>query len=165
MSALIFIIIFTLFSSSFIGICIRNPRNDHAQLASFSSSAKSAALVLFESSTSLNSFFRHYLHNCSVVYIYIVFLSLFHSSNKNYMIFIIFTLSCFFFINFPAKSNGPFRTLSESIQRSPVELLFYVPSLDDKLLQAIISCCQDGKVKVSVSQYILQVLHYRCVFR
>ncbi|KAJ7354741.1 Testis-expressed sequence 10 protein [Desmophyllum pertusum] len=62
---------------------------------------------------------------------------------------------------FFSKDNGPFVNLNEAIQRSAVEMLFQLPSLDDRLLQIIVSCCHHGPVGVSVIQYILQVLHYR----
>lgn len=64
---------------------------------------------------------------------------------------------------FSAKNSGPFVILSETIQRSAVELLFHLPSLDDSLLQNIVCCCHDGAVGVSVIQYILQILHYRFI--
>ena len=67
----------------------------------------------------------------------------------------------FFF--FPAKSNGPFRSLSETVQRSAVEVLFHLPTLDGELFKEIVTCCQGGHVRVSVMKYILQVLHYRFV--
>ncbi|XP_020632302.1 testis-expressed protein 10-like [Orbicella faveolata] len=65
-------------------------------------------------------------------------------------------LSLFF-----SKNSGPFVNLSETIQRSAVELLFHLPSLDDSLLQNIVCCCHGGQVGLSVIQYILQILHYR----
>jgi len=62
---------------------------------------------------------------------------------------------------FFSGNNGPFGNLSEAIQRSAVELLFHLPSMDNNLLQTVVSCCQDCQVNISVIQYILQVLHYR----
>lgn len=53
--------------------------------------------------------------------------------------------------------------LSEAIQRSAVELLFHLPSLNDRLLQNIVSCCHGGHLGVSVIQYVLQILYYRFV--
>jgi len=68
----------------------------------------------------------------------------------------------FFF--FPAKSNGAFGSLSETVQRSVVEVLFHLPTLDGELFKEIVlTCCQGGHVSVSVMKYILQVLHYRFV--
>ena len=64
---------------------------------------------------------------------------------------------------FPAKSNGPFGSLSETVQRSAVEVLFHLPTLDGELFKVIVTCCQGGHVSVSVVKYILQVLHYRFV--
>lgn len=64
---------------------------------------------------------------------------------------------------FSAKNSGPFVNLSETIQRSAVELLFHLPSLDDSLLENIVCCCHGGQVGVSVIQYILQILHYRLI--
>ena len=63
----------------------------------------------------------------------------------------------------PAKSNGPFGSLSETVQRSAVEVLFHLPTLDGELFKVIVTCCQGGHVSVSVVKYILQVLHYRFV--
>ncbi|XP_078376384.1 testis-expressed protein 10-like isoform X2 [Oculina patagonica] len=65
-------------------------------------------------------------------------------------------LSLFF-----SKDSGSFIKLSEAIQRSAVELLFHLPSLNDQLLQNVVSCCHGGQLGVSVIQYILQVLYYR----
>ena len=64
---------------------------------------------------------------------------------------------------FSAKSNGPFGSLSETVQRSAVEVLFHLPTLDGELFKVIVTCCQGGHVSVSVVKYILQVLHYRFV--
>lgn len=68
---------------------------------------------------------------------------------------------CFF--SSPAKTNGPFGSLSETVQRSAVEVLFHLPTLDGELFKVIVTCCQGGHVSVSVVKYILQVLHYRFV--
>ena len=68
-----------------------------------------------------------------------------------------------FFFSSPAKSNGPFGGLSETVQRSAVEVLFHLPTLDGELFKVIVTCCQGGHVSVSVVKYILQVLHYRFV--
>lgn len=62
---------------------------------------------------------------------------------------------------FSAKNSGPFVNLSETIQRSAVELLYHLPSLGDSLLQNIVFCCHGGQVGISVIRYILQILHYR----
>ena len=67
------------------------------------------------------------------------------------------------FFSSPAKSNGPFGGLSETVQRSAVEVLFHLPTLDGELFKVIVTCCQGGHVSVSVVKYILQVLHYRFV--
>ena len=67
------------------------------------------------------------------------------------------------FFSSPAKSNGPFGGLSETVQRSAVEVLFHLPILDGELFKVIVTCCQGGHVSVSVVKYILQVLHYRFV--
>ena len=64
---------------------------------------------------------------------------------------------------FPAKSNGPFRSLSETVQRSAVEVLFHLPTLDGELFKVIVTCCQGSHVSVSVVKYLLQVFHYRFV--
>ena len=70
--------------------------------------------------------------------------------------------NCIFFFS-PAKTNGPFGSLSETVQRSAVEVLFHLPTLDGELFKVIVTCCQGGHVSVSVVKYILQVLHYRFV--
>ena len=67
------------------------------------------------------------------------------------------------FFSSRAKSNGPFGGLSETVQRSAVEVLFHLPILDGELFKVIVTCCQGGHVSVSVVKYILQVLHYRFV--
>lgn len=64
-------------------------------------------------------------------------------------------------IFFSAKHSGSFVKLSAAIQRSAVELLFHLPSLNDQLLQNVVSCCHGDQLGVSVIQYILQVLYYR----
>ena len=71
-------------------------------------------------------------------------------------------LSKFFFFSL-AKTNGPFGSLSKTVQRSAVEVLFHLPTLDGELFKVIVTCCQGGHVSVSVVKYILQVLHYRFV--
>ena len=49
------------------------------------------------------------------------------------------------------------------MQRLAIELLFHLPSIDAKLLQVLVSCCQDdADVNISVIEYIVQVLYYRC---
>ena len=64
---------------------------------------------------------------------------------------------------FTAKDKGPFRGLSQSVQRLAIELLFHLASIDTKLLQVLVSCCQDDAgVNISVIEYIVQVLYYRC---
>ena len=64
---------------------------------------------------------------------------------------------------FTAKDKGPFRGLSQSVQRLAIELLFHLASIDTKLLQVLVSCCQDDAgVNVSVIEYMVQVLYYRC---
>ena len=64
---------------------------------------------------------------------------------------------------FIAKDKGPFRGLSQSVQRLAIELLFHLASIDTKLLQVLVSCCQDDAgVNISVIEYIVQVLYYRC---
>lgn len=64
---------------------------------------------------------------------------------------------------FTAKDKGPFRGLSQSVQRLAIELLFHLASIDTKLLQVLVSCCQDeAGVNISVIEYIVQVLYYRC---
>ena len=80
---------------------------------------------------------------------------------QKYRIYIILWIICLDL--FSAKNSGPFAILSETIQRSAVELLFHLPSLDDSLLQNIVCCCHDGGVGVSVIQYFLQILHYRFI--
>lgn len=77
------------------------------------------------------------------------------------LFFEVFTSLDNFYEFFSAKNSGPFVNLSEAIQRSAVELLFHLPSLDDSLLQNIVFCCHGGQVGISVVQYILQILHYR----
>ena len=72
-------------------------------------------------------------------------------------------LSKFVFFFSPAKTNGPFGSLSETVQRSAVEVLFHLPTLDGELFKVMVTCCQGGHVSVSVVKYILQVLHYRFV--
>ncbi|XP_068670358.1 testis-expressed protein 10-like [Montipora foliosa] len=65
-------------------------------------------------------------------------------------------LSIFF-----SNDQGPFVTLTQSAQRLAAELLFHLQSIDSKLIQVIVSCCQSDDVDISVIQYILQVLYYR----
>ncbi|XP_015776654.1 PREDICTED: testis-expressed sequence 10 protein-like [Acropora digitifera] len=63
---------------------------------------------------------------------------------------------------FFSKDKGPFRGLSQSVQRLAIELLFHLASIDTKLLQVLVSCCQDDAgVNISVIEYIVQVLYYR----
>ena len=64
---------------------------------------------------------------------------------------------------FTAKYKGPFRRLTQQVQRLAIELLFHLSSIDSKLLQVLVSCCQgDADVNISVIEYIVQVLYYRC---
>ncbi|XP_022787365.1 testis-expressed protein 10-like isoform X1 [Stylophora pistillata] len=63
--------------------------------------------------------------------------------------------------SFFSKDRGSFSKLSDEIQRLAVELLFHLPSLDDRLLANIVSCCHGGQVGVAIIQYLLQVLLYR----
>ena len=49
------------------------------------------------------------------------------------------------------------------MQRLAIEVLFHLSSIDGKLLQVLVSCCQDdADVNISVIEYIVQVLFYRC---
>ena len=64
---------------------------------------------------------------------------------------------------FTAKDKGPFRRLTQPVQRLAIEVLFHLSPIDGKLLQVLVSCCQDdADVNISVIEYIVQVLYYRC---
>lgn len=55
---------------------------------------------------------------------------------------------------------GPFIKLPSDVQRLAIEVVYYYSPLSLQLQRALVACCCEPSVDLSVARYALQVLHY-----
>ncbi|RUP50990.1 hypothetical protein BC936DRAFT_136721 [Jimgerdemannia flammicorona] len=66
----------------------------------------------------------------------------------------------FYYVNVPNKGPlfGPFLSLTEDLQLTALEFLFYMPKISDKMETALRECCENEAMSEKIKQYLGEVM-------